>query len=73
MFSDQCAVYYPEELKLLGSILDEVGRSLPPNLRTAFGYEYRSKATLFGLQVIEIVLGRLYFKRNTINSKAIST
>jgi hypothetical protein len=36
MFSDQCAVYYPEELKLLGSILDEIVRSLPPNLRTPY-------------------------------------
>jgi hypothetical protein len=36
MFSDQCAVYYPEELALLGSILDEVVQSLPPNLRTPY-------------------------------------
>ena len=36
MFSDQCAVYYPEELSLLGSILDQVVQSLPPNLRTAY-------------------------------------
>ena len=36
MYSDQCAVYYPEELALLGSILDEIVRSLPPNLRTPY-------------------------------------
>jgi hypothetical protein len=36
MYSDQCAVYYPEELVLLGSILDEIVRSLPPNLRTPY-------------------------------------
>ena len=36
MFSDQCAVYYPEELKLLGLILDEIVQSLPPNLRTPY-------------------------------------
>jgi hypothetical protein len=36
MYSDQCAVYYPEELVLLGSILDEIVRSLPANLRTPY-------------------------------------
>ena len=34
MLSDQSAVYYPEELALLGKILDQVVQSLPPNLRT---------------------------------------
>lgn len=34
MFSDHCAVYYPEELALFGTILDEVMQSLPANLRT---------------------------------------
>ena len=34
MFSDECAVYYPEELGLFGKILDEVMQSLPTNLRT---------------------------------------
>ena len=32
---DRCAVYVPEELALLGRILDQVVQSLPPNLRTA--------------------------------------
>jgi len=34
MLSDRSAVYYPEELALLGRILDQVVHSLPPNLRT---------------------------------------
>jgi hypothetical protein len=34
MLSDQCAVYYPEELSLLGEILDQVMHSLPSNLQT---------------------------------------
>jgi hypothetical protein len=36
MLSDECAVYYPEELCLFGTILDEVVQSLPPNLRTPY-------------------------------------
>jgi hypothetical protein len=36
MFSDESAVYYPEELSLFGTILDEVMHSLPPNLRTPY-------------------------------------
>lgn len=36
MLSDECAVYYPEELSLFGAILDEVLQSLPPNLRTPY-------------------------------------
>lgn len=36
MNSDRCAVYCPEELALLGSILDDIVRSLPPNLRTPY-------------------------------------
>lgn len=36
MFTDESAVYYPEELVLLGSILDEVVQSLPLNLRTPY-------------------------------------
>ena len=35
MLSDRSAVYDPEELVLLGGILDQVVQSLPPNLRTA--------------------------------------
>ena len=34
MLSEKSAVYYPEELMLLGRILDQVVQSLPPNLRT---------------------------------------
>ena len=34
MFSNEGAVFYPEELSLLGMVLDQVMRSLPPNLRT---------------------------------------
>ena len=34
MFSDQSAVYYPEELVLLGTILDQAVQSLPPDLQT---------------------------------------
>jgi hypothetical protein len=36
MFSNQCAVYEPEELALLGKIFDSVVQSLPPNLRTPY-------------------------------------
>ena len=34
MFSNQSAVYYPEELVLLGTILDQAVQSLPPDLQT---------------------------------------
>jgi hypothetical protein len=30
------AVYYPEDLSLLGQVLDRVMQSLPPNLRTPY-------------------------------------
>lgn len=36
MLTDECAVYYPEELALLGRILDQVVEALPPNLRTPY-------------------------------------
>ena len=36
MLADQSAVYYPEELALLGKVLDQVVQSLPPNLRTPY-------------------------------------
>jgi hypothetical protein len=36
MSSDESAVYYPEELSLLGKVLDQVVQSLPPNLRTTY-------------------------------------
>lgn len=36
MFTDESAVYYPEELALLGRVLDQVVQSLPPNLRTPY-------------------------------------
>ena len=34
MFSGESAVYYPEELALFGTILDQVMESLPENLQT---------------------------------------
>jgi hypothetical protein len=34
MLCDEGAVYYPDELSLLGQVLDQVVQSLPPNLRT---------------------------------------
>ena len=34
MFTDESAVYGPEELVLLGRIFDQVVQSLPRNLRT---------------------------------------
>ena len=34
MLSDQGAVYYPEELLLLGQILDQAVQSLPLSMRT---------------------------------------
>jgi hypothetical protein len=36
MLSREGAVYEPEELSLLGSVLDRVMQSLPPNLRTPY-------------------------------------
>jgi hypothetical protein len=36
MLSDEGAVYGPEELSLLGKVLDQVMQSLPPNLRTPY-------------------------------------
>jgi hypothetical protein len=36
MSSNESAVYYPEELSLLGRVLDQVVDSLPPNLRTPY-------------------------------------
>ena len=36
MLSNQGAVYDPEELSLLGRVLDQVMQSLPPNLRTPY-------------------------------------
>jgi hypothetical protein len=35
MSYDESAVYQPEDLRLLGEVLDEVVQSLPPNLRTS--------------------------------------
>jgi hypothetical protein len=34
MLPGESAVYYPEELSLFGTILDQVMQSLPPNLQT---------------------------------------
>lgn len=36
MLSNEVAVYYPEDLSLLGKVLDQVMQSLPPNLRTPY-------------------------------------
>jgi hypothetical protein len=36
MLSNECTVYDPEELSLLGKVLDRVVQSLPPNLRTPY-------------------------------------
>jgi hypothetical protein len=36
MLSEEGAVYYPEDLSLLGKVLDRVMQSLPPNLRTPY-------------------------------------
>ena len=36
MSADESAVYYPEELALLGKILDQVVQSLPPDLHTPY-------------------------------------
>jgi hypothetical protein len=36
MLSNEGAVYLPEELCLLGSVLDQVVQSLPANLRTPY-------------------------------------
>ena len=34
MSTDQGAVYYPEDLSLLGEVLDQIVQSLPPTMRT---------------------------------------
>ena len=34
MLSIESAVYYPEELSLLGEVMDQAVQSLPPNART---------------------------------------
>ncbi len=34
MFSDESAVYYPEDLSLFGTILDQAMQSLPADLQT---------------------------------------
>ena len=36
MLCDESAVYYPEELSVLGQVLDQVVHSLPANLRTPY-------------------------------------
>ena len=36
MLSCQSGVYYPEELSLLGEVLDQAVESLPPNMRTPY-------------------------------------
>jgi hypothetical protein len=36
MLPSQSAVYYPEELSLLGQILDEAVQSLPASMRTPY-------------------------------------
>jgi hypothetical protein len=38
MLSNVGAVYNPEELSLLGSVLDQVMQSLPQNLRTPYNW-----------------------------------
>ena len=34
MSTDQGTVYYPEDLSLLGEVLDQIVQSLPPKMRT---------------------------------------
>jgi hypothetical protein len=34
MSANQGAVYYPEDLSLLGEVLDQIVQSLPPKMRT---------------------------------------
>jgi inactivated superfamily I helicase len=46
MLLDEGAVYYPEELWLLGQVLDQVVRSLPPNLRTTYNLTALAKNML---------------------------
>jgi hypothetical protein len=36
MLPAESAVYYPEELSMLGNVLDQVVQSLPPDLRTPY-------------------------------------
>jgi hypothetical protein len=43
---NESAVYYPEELALLGQVLDQVVQSLPPNMRTPYNREAIAKNIL---------------------------
>jgi len=45
MLGDQSVVYYPEELSLLGDILDQVLESLPTAMRTAYNRTQIAKKT----------------------------
>ena len=46
MSPDESAVYYPEELSLLGKVLDQVVQSFPPNLRTPYNRRALAKNIL---------------------------
>ena len=46
MLPNQSAVYFPEELSLLGQVLDQVIGSLPPNLRTPYNRATMAKNIL---------------------------
>ena len=46
MLCEQCIVYYPEELSLLGQILDQVHESLPATMRTPYNRTEIAKSLL---------------------------
>jgi hypothetical protein len=46
MLREQCVVYYPEELSLLGHVLDQALESLPANMRTPYSRTEIAKSLL---------------------------
>ncbi len=46
MSAGESAVYYPEELALLGRILDQVVQSLPPDLHTPYNRAVLARSIL---------------------------
>ncbi len=73
MLSYESAVYYPEELLLLGNVLDQVMQSLPPNLRTPYNRAAIAKNILACARAGERdpdVLGRAALMDSTVTMAA---
>ena len=73
MLPGECAVYGPEELSLLGNVLDQVMQSLPPNLRTPYNRAEIAKNILACARAGERdpdVLGRAALMDSTVTLAA---